>query len=269
MAHEKTNTSSTNATTSAAPSSAAAINWVAVMMLLEFIARVLHFVVGLAIVRFMTPDDYGKVSLQLPLITSASTRIMKETLHRAAVVQQGNMVLVWWSIPLGIAFSGCVGFWYLLASEEVALNPWMYTGFMCWLIAGWIEMAIEPVIIYAERNLLMRVIAGVQCAAILGQSGAMILLILFGPESMLVLVTAYGQLAYAVVIGVGFYGYAVLTNPHVFKELWPKNWSLKPGQLVAVSGLFIQSLGKYVTAEGEHLILFFFGTAEQQVHNAM
>ena len=38
--------------------------------------------------------------------------------------------------------------------------------------------------------------------------------------------------------------------------------------LSSLQGFLIQSAGKYVTAEGEHFVLFFFGTAEQQVsHN--
>jgi hypothetical protein len=32
-----------------------------------------------------------------------------------------------------------------------------------------------------------------------------------------------------------------------------------------MKGFLINSVGKYVTAEGEHAILFFFGTPEQQV----
>lgn len=41
-------------------------------------------------------------------------------------------------------------------------HSWMYTGLICWLISSWLEMAVEPVLIYLEANLVINVTVAVE-----------------------------------------------------------------------------------------------------------
>src|SRR5438874_2376389 len=71
------------------------------------------------------------------------------------------------------------------------------------------------------------------------------------------------QLVYSISLGVGYYGYVI--SGSLWKSILPTSTRVTRSALASLTGFFIQAAGKYVTAEGEHFILFFFGTPEQQV----
>jgi hypothetical protein len=131
-----------------------ALNWMASLMFLQLLTRAFHFIFNLALVRFLSPENYGKSALQLPLISMAITRIMKEALHRTAVremessqpkkrekgansnnpelnVEQyrgkslqnaENLVLVWWSVPVSVVLSSTLSFIFVSSSETVQVR---------------------------------------------------------------------------------------------------------------------------------------------------
>ncbi len=70
-----------------------AINWMAGLMFIQFFSRMLHFVLNLVIVRFLSPENYGLSALQLPLVATAVTRLFKEAFHRVAVVSFSYFLL--------------------------------------------------------------------------------------------------------------------------------------------------------------------------------
>lgn len=152
-------------------------------------------------VRFMTPENYGRAALQLPVITTIVTRIMKEALHRVAVREKKhedeknraqNLVLVWIAIPFAFLFSLVVCFVYLQASSDVQSNPWMLwglnsnycniSGLGCWLLSSWIELLIEPILIYLESHLKMNISMNIEIISLAVHSFITIAL-LFSLES--------------------------------------------------------------------------------------
>jgi hypothetical protein len=59
-------------------------------MLIQLFAKISHFVLGLVIVRFLSPEHYGASALQLPFVAMISTRLFKEAFHRSAVREEGE-----------------------------------------------------------------------------------------------------------------------------------------------------------------------------------
>ncbi|PRP88973.1 hypothetical protein PROFUN_02251 [Planoprotostelium fungivorum] len=242
-----------------------ALGWMAGFMLVQAITRAFHFILNFLLISFLSPEDLGLSSLQLPLVTMIMTRIAKEALHRAAVREQGEkgknnmMVLVWWSIPVTILLSSLLCWSFVHSSLVVKENPWMVRGLICWLISSWLELAVEPVIIYLESCLVINVTVAVEVISLAVHGVATFLMLYYGERY---LVQSYGQLLFTLCSFVGYYIYA-LSQRDVWTKIWPSSFRLNQ-EMWEVQGFVTQSIGKYFTAEGERGILFWVGTPQQQ-----
>lgn len=270
--HKRSNVNAKKESNESTHSFSMAVNWMASLMFVQFLSRILHFGMNLLIVRYMSPEDYGISALQLPFVATVIPRLIREALHRAAVRKSDDydqiLVLVWWSIPIGAILSGLIGLMFLMNSSTIIANPWAIQGFWCWMISSWMEMAIEPIIIYAESNLIMKLIVVVECISLFVQILGTMLMVY--TMNSFVLLQSYGQLLFTASLTIGYYGYAFIWIG--FHNLFPHSKTVSSKVFSSLKTFLLQSLGKYVTAEGEHFILFFFGTPEQQgiyefVHN--
>jgi oligosaccharide translocation protein RFT1 len=121
---------------------------------------------------------------------------------------------------------------------------------------------IEPVLIYLEIHLRMDVVMAVECAALLIQSIGMLVSLLLLPSAELV--TAYGQLLFAMSSLIGYWTYAFWWNPQCARDIWPRSFRISQHMYQSLKGFLVPAAGKYIAAEGEHLVLFFFASAQQQ-----
>jgi len=257
-----------------------AINLMSYLMAIQFASRMAHFALNLIILRFMSPESYGISSLQLPFVATAVTRVLKEALHRVAVREKKeeevketkaqHLVIVWLSIPFGIFSSSFIAFVFLNYSANIHDNPWMFKGLIFWLISSWIELALEPVLIYTESHLKMNISLIVEVISLAIHS-IFTISMLFYMESV-VLLQSYGQLVYSICLLFGYYFYAFVWDPEAGKAMWPSSFTIRSEMITSIKPFLWNSFGKYVSAEGEHFIMFFFGDPSQQgifefVHN--
>ena len=105
----------------------------------------------------------------------------------------------------------------------------MIQGFLCWLVSSWLEILIEPIVIYLESELLMNTTVVVECLSVLVQSSIILLLLFVFSEdqTVLALVQSYGQLAYSGTMALGYYYYAFIKSPNVIKSVWPKTFAIE------------------------------------------
>jgi hypothetical protein len=103
----------------------------------------------------------------------------------------------------------------------------MFRGFLCWLISAWLEMAVEPIIIYAESFFLTEMSVLVESCAITLQSiVTIVLLYLYAEDTeVLVLIQSYGQLVYSIALALGYYGYAWFSG--ILNKVWPSSFKIK------------------------------------------
>lgn len=154
---------------------------------------------------------------------------------------------------------------FIFSSNDIKEHSWMRFGLGCWLVSSWIEMLIEPVIIYVERHFLQGVMVRVECLALAVQSLYTIAILYLYSNSSILFLQSTGQLIRTIALLAGYYVYALLIKKDSKKEIFPQSWDIDYRVIDSIKGFLFQSIGKYVTAEGEHAILFFFGTLEQQV----
>jgi oligosaccharide translocation protein RFT1 len=145
----------------------------------------------------------------------------------------------------------------------------MRTGLYCWVISSWLELAIEPILIYIESQMIVNITVLVECIslAIHGVSCFLMLFLLEGNH--LILVQSYGQLIYSLCMFGGYFSYALLFSDKtqtksIWDSIWPKSFKISVEMIRNAQGFIFHSLGKYVTAEGERIILAVGQTAEQQ-----
>jgi len=228
----------------------------------------------------MSPESYGISSLQLPFVATAVTRILKEALHRVAVREKKedesqetkaqHLVIIWFSIPFGMVISSLIAVIFLNYSSNIHENPWMKQGLIFWLISSWIELALEPILIYLESHLKMNISLVVEVLSLAIHS-IFTISMLFYMESV-VLLQSYGQLIYSLCLLIGYYFYAFIWDSEVGKGMWPTSFKITSEMISSIKPFLWNSLGKYVSSEGEHFIMFFFGDPTQQgifefVHN--
>eukprot|EP01118_Nematostelium_gracile_P014254 TRINITY_DN5511_c0_g1_i2.p1 TRINITY_DN5511_c0_g1~~TRINITY_DN5511_c0_g1_i2.p1 ORF type:complete len:500 (+),score=104.03 TRINITY_DN5511_c0_g1_i2:37-1536(+) len=244
-------------------SSGGSFGWMGGLMFVQALPKLTSFILNLVILKYVSPEEYGIASLQLPLIATVIPRITKEALHRAAVRKSDHreaiLTMVWASIPIGIFISLVLGLSYLQLSSA-ADNSWVITGFWCWMVSSWIELIIEPIIIYLEANHKMKAIVLIECFSLLTQCVLMILSIFIWTPSALF--QSYGQLIYALCLLCGYFSYVLFWSS--IQTILPNKFQIDSESLSSILGFFVQAVGKWVTAEGEHLILLSFGTEEQQ-----
>eukprot|EP01117_Protostelium_nocturnum_P019200 TRINITY_DN8264_c0_g1_i1.p1 TRINITY_DN8264_c0_g1~~TRINITY_DN8264_c0_g1_i1.p1 ORF type:complete len:507 (-),score=165.87 TRINITY_DN8264_c0_g1_i1:193-1713(-) len=248
-----------------------ALGWMASLVFIQFFTRIFHFGLSLLLLRFLSPQDLGRTALQIPFITMIFTRIAKEALHRAAIKEQeeseregkkgSNMILLWWSIPLCIISSSVVTLLFIFNSSAVEENRWMIIGLSCWLVSSWLELAIEPVLVFTESHMLKGITVGVEFSSLV-LHGICTAFLLWRGET--VLVQSYGQLIFALSSFIGYWGYARFVNIQVWNSVIPSSMTVEWEMIERVKGFLYNSIGKYVTAEGERAILFAGGNAEQQ-----
>lgn len=169
--------------------------WLASLMFIQAATKLWGFALNFYILRLLTPDQVGLTSLQLPFVSAMVTRIVKETTHRfvqrAYVDASGpNQVkgdllkLSWLAIPFTIVFSLIVVALYAGNSASVKENPWMFGGLLSLLVVAWIEIAIEPILIYVESTMNKAVSVRVEVGALVVQCLSTLSLLLFlSPES--------------------------------------------------------------------------------------
>jgi len=344
-----------------------AMNWMASLVFIQLLTRAIHFGLNLIVVRKLSPDHYGLSAMQIPLVTMAVTRLLKEALHRVSLrgsekpngnlknhtnrssshpeknnekvpnmhgeesvsflsygqerdgisfgtktkinsrktcetdisssdtiksmneyrkgeflrneivndehgglsevevrLEDTQLSLVWLSVPCGIFLSGAVALLFVAFSSEIVTHPWMYTGTLCWLVSAWMELATEPMVLFVEHHLLVSVTLIVECLALAIYCISSVYMLSTFHFDSLVLLQAYGQLILSTVTFLGYAFYAIWWKPQVIEEIWPRSFAISRDSLAAMKGFLMQSFGKYLTAEGEHLLLFLTQTPEQQ-----
>mmetsp|Transcript_29906 Transcript_29906/g.42036 ORF Transcript_29906/g.42036 Transcript_29906/m.42036 type:complete len:549 (+) Transcript_29906:107-1753(+) len=282
------------------------VNWMASLMVIQLTSKFIHFSINTLIARVMSPGDYGISTLQFPFVFMAITRLMKEALHRSALrekeddevidfdqtnsprttkskdakltqqtskthsIHSDNLVLLWWAIPCCIVLSSLLGYWFISWSPILQEHPWMIRGCLCWLIAAWVEISVEPIVIYAESKLMANVTLIVECTSLLLQAlGTAVMVYTLDSAALL---SSYGQLIYALSLFSGYYIYAFVYDREIGRSIIPESFRITGSMIKSAIGFIMQSVGKYATAEGEHALLFFLATPQQQgvyefVHN--
>lgn len=277
------------------------VNWMASLMVIQLTSKFIHFSINTLIARVMSPGDYGISTLQFPFVFMAITRLMKEALHRSALrekeedeviefdnnvdqnnnspdsksrhskvsqqtphsIHTDNLVLLWWAIPCCVVLSSLLGYWFISWSPILQEHPWMIRGCICWLIAAWVEISVEPIVIYAESKLMANVTLIVECTSLLLQAFGTAILV-YTLESA-ALLSSYGQLIYALSLFSGYYMYAFVYDRNIGRSIIPASFRITRSMIKSAIGFIMQSVGKYATAEGEHALLFFLATPQQQV----
>jgi hypothetical protein len=231
---------------------------------LQLFTKIVHFTTdNLILARYLSPEHLGVSSLQFPLVSMIFTRIMKEALHRAAVKEK-YYAFVWWSVPLSMILSSFFGILYV-SSAESADFPWFKASFTCWIISGWLELIIEPVIIYIEcESSNPNVVVIVESSALLSNSFSLLILLQQLSADSSVLAVAIGQLIYGIVLTLGYYYYAFIINPSAWTTIRPSSSPFNTNKLKDAGGFIVNSLGKYIAAEGERILLLFVASTRDQ-----
>jgi oligosaccharide translocation protein RFT1 len=276
------------------------VRWLASLMLVQALSRGVHFVLNFLVIRMMAPEAYGVAALQLPLVSMAATRVLKEALHRLCVRQdtpsgesesndtKGNpgsaekgaeispeesRALLWWGIVLGGLVSSALAgaFLGLRAPAGDGSEEWVSVALLCWLGAAWGELLSEPVIVELERRAIVGPTVAVEVLALFAESGLTVVGFVF-PDAFpaalshnVAVVTAVAHLGYGFVLCLGYW--LAAWRHGWIRTLLPlssSSWRIRMTTASASVGFILQSLGKFVTAEGEAMILFALGTPAQQ-----
>ncbi len=244
------------------------------LIVLQTVAKVVHLFLGIIVISQTDPSTLGISSLQIPFITMMFTRILKECFHRFILRNLNKnpkfsveMRSLWQAIPIVIFGSSIISIiyaYYKIGFEEL-FSTWALKALICWLINSWIEFIIEPVIIYLEFRGKIKVVAIIECSALLSQSIFLISVIKFSKINELVLPVA--QLGYSLCLLWMYYAYATTTSHKrdisIMSVILPKNFFEVP-DTNKILPWFIQSIGKYITTEGEHILLFLLATSYEQ-----
>lgn len=239
-----------NTNSSSAQIATSAMSWMAGLMFIQFATRMVHFILNLIIVRFMTPEEMGISALQLPFITTIVSRILKEALHRLAVRERdsSSMVLVWLSIPIGIVTSLALAIAYYSTSLNFVTKPWLVYGLALWMVASWMEMALEPILISLERHLIVNATVVIEILALIAHAITVITLLM--TINSYALIQSYGHFLYTLSLFLGYYYFAFVHRPEIGKSIWPDSFQISRQATTSVRPFLIQSIGKWVTAEG-------------------
>lgn len=163
------------------------------------------------------------------LVHRAALRESTENKEGGVDLFSNTLIIFWFLIPAAVFFSLVIGGIYLSTSQDAAIAPAnVKQGLAFWMLSAWMELLIEPVVIYAEKNMLKNIILNVELSAMALQTVYTGVSLLFFSTRSIILLQASGQFVYAISMVAGYYLYAYWIKNEIFQKIRPKTWKIDP-----------------------------------------
>jgi oligosaccharide translocation protein RFT1 len=248
------------------------------LILLSISSRLLTFLVNNLLLRYLSPSLLG-ISVQLELLSISILYFSRESLRTALQRQSQNTKnssiiitnLALLCLPLGICFSGVLG-WSYWRGSEVGQLPWGKEAVGLYVLATIFELASEPGFALGQAGLRYKLRAGAESAASLTRCfltcGTTIYFAKQGWE-IGALGFALGQLGYGVVLFLVYTAVFGVPYPSQIPTTKDEKEEYYGGlfekQLTGLAGtMWVQAAIKHVLTQGDSLLVAWLTTLEEQ-----
>ncbi|XP_038054403.1 protein RFT1 homolog [Patiria miniata] len=248
-------------------------------MLLQITFRVSTFVLNALILRYISKEMLGVVSVRLQLLYSTTLFIAGEAFRRACLSQGQHrdwtltINLLWCSFPLGITCGMLLGYVWMALLEQPDPSVVANYSFGVWVYAtsAILELSAQPLLVLGQATLFVKLKVVIEGLAIGGRSVLVAVLVVFFPQWG-IYAFCISQLGYTVIYVSLYYAYFIYfiwkqrkkdddfpikSVRDIFPKLHSKQW-ISPEQAHLTLSFFKQGFLKQILTEGERYVMTVF-----------
>ncbi|XP_071784262.1 man(5)GlcNAc(2)-PP-dolichol translocation protein RFT1-like [Asterias amurensis] len=249
-------------------------------MILQVLFRLTTFVLNALILRHISKEMLGVVSVRLQLLYNTILFMSGEAFRRACLSQGQHkqwtqtINLLWCSVPLAVFCS--IPLIYIWMSVLEQPDPGVIANYsfsvFIFALSTWIELSAQPLLVLAQATLFVKLKVIVEGLAVAVKSLLIASLVLFFPQ-LGIYIFCISQMGYVIIHLSMYYGYIIYyivakgsqdddfpikSVRDIFPRFQSKQQWINPQQAYLTLSFFKQGFLKQILTEGERYIMTFF-----------
>ncbi|KAG9029969.1 Oligosaccharide translocation protein rft1 [Tulasnella sp. JGI-2019a] len=251
------------------------------LMALQFLSRIVTFLLNQSLVRLATPAVFGTASIQFELLLSTILFLSREgirnallrapdTSHTSASSQSITNISLLPTI-LGMPITAiCAAGYVHASSQSTNSQPHFTISVVLYALAAMLELLSEPLYIRAQNEMKFGVRVKAEGTAVIIKAVSTLLVLLLAGQDWALAAFAMGQMVYSIVILSAFmraYPGKTQLIPKKVKEQVCGNvraYYFEPVLMRLSMAMTAQSVAKHFLTDGDKLILSRISSLENQ-----
>ncbi|KAI7901104.1 Rft protein-domain-containing protein [Cokeromyces recurvatus] len=241
------------------------------LILLQFISRMLTFLLNQIVLRYVSKATFGIASVNLELLASTILFISREG-FRSALIRSSkkpqtilNLAYIPTCFGVIITFLTCIYYLSTISEEEAFRFPYYRMAVLLYGAASFLELTVEPLFVLALNHLHFQLRVTVEGVAVIVKCLVTFSLTIYfaGNEEYSILAFAIAQFVFGFIMMMGYLGF-FLYKEKSFQKLLPhqiveeegheKYWFDKQLLHLGIT-MTKQSFLKHILTEGDKMLI--------------